>query len=47
MYMWQFLFGFTLGVYAGTYYNCKPTLDLILKTIKENIPDEKKKGDQK
>lgn len=40
--MWQFLVGFGLGLYVGTYYQCKPTLDEIIKNIKTNFPKEKK-----
>ena len=38
----KFFFGFALGIYIGTYYNCKPIIEKIKKTIKENIPSEKK-----
>ena len=40
--MWQFLMGFASGVYIGSYYECKPTIENILKIIKENSPKEKK-----
>mgnify|MGYP001214984954 CR=1 FL=1 len=40
--MWQFIMGFASGVYIGSYYDCKPSIDFILKTIKDNAPKEKK-----
>ena len=41
--MWQFVIGFSLGIYVGTYYNCKPQLNNIIKIIKKNLPDPKDK----
>ena len=38
--MWQFLCGFGAGVYAGTFYNCKPCLKTISTFIKENMPEK-------
>jgi len=40
--MWYFICGFGVGMYVGTYYNCKPVLDKIGKVVKENMPPEKK-----
>lgn len=40
--MWHFLCGFGVGVYVGTYYNCKPPLEAISKFMKENLPPKKK-----
>jgi len=40
--MWQFIIGFGIGIYVGTFYNCKPTLDVIITNIKNSIPKEKK-----
>lgn len=40
--MWQFLVGFSMGLYTGTFYNCKPHINNIIKTIKFNIPEERK-----
>ena len=40
--MWQFLLGFATGVYVGTYYDCKPTIDFIKKNCEKNLPKEKK-----
>jgi|TARA_B110000858_G_scaffold22147_1_gene22344 hypothetical protein len=42
--MWRFLIGFASGVYAGTYYDCKPILRHMEKNIKEYIPDRKNKN---
>ena len=42
--MWQFIVGFSIGIYVGTYYNCKPQIVNIIKTIKKNIPDPKDKS---
>jgi len=39
--MWQFALGFSLGVYVGTYYECKPTVDKILEKLKESVPVKK------
>lgn len=41
--MWQFMLGFSMGIYIGTYYQCKPTLDIVLKTVRDNMPKEKNK----
>ena len=41
--MLQFILGFSIGIYIGTYYNCKPQIENIIKTIKNNIPDTKDK----
>lgn len=38
--MWQLLLGFGSGVYVGTYYDCKPTLNLIKSCIKNIIPKD-------
>ena len=32
--MWQFLCGFGAGVYVGTVYDCKPTLQFVKNCIK-------------
>jgi len=39
--MWQFMFGFVAGVYVGTKYDCKPTIDYLSKMIEDNMPKEK------
>ena len=39
--MWQFVAGFSIGVYVGTYYECKPTLEYIRKCIAEQIPNKR------
>ena len=38
----KFIVGFGLGIYVATYYNCKPIIEKIRKTIEDNIPPEKK-----
>ena len=37
--MWQIVTGIGIGVYIGTYYNCRPTLEFIAHTIKSNFPE--------
>lgn len=39
--MWQFIVGFGMGVYVGTFYNCKPQINNLIKTISINIPKER------
>jgi hypothetical protein len=39
--MWKFLAGFSMGLYTGTYYECKPIIDKFINIIKENMPNEK------
>ena len=41
--MIQLLLGFCIGVYVGTYYDCKSTLDCIETNIKKFIPKKKDK----
>lgn len=41
--MLPFVSGLTIGIWLGTYYNCKPTMDLIHKYLEENIPKQKSK----
>lgn len=38
--MFQFLIGFGVGIYIGTIYNLKPTINFITKVIKQNFPEE-------
>ena len=40
-YMWKFIVGFSMGLYVGTYYNCKTQLDNFIRIIKVNIPETK------
>lgn len=40
--MWYFICGFSVGVYVGTYYNCRPALDKVTQLVKDNMPPEKK-----
>ncbi len=42
IHMWQFIMGFASGLYVGSYYECKPTIQYIVKIIKDNAPKEKK-----
>ena len=39
--MWQFFFGFGAGVYIGTYFECKPTIEQIVSFAKTKIPEKK------
>lgn len=41
--MWKFFLGLTSGIYIGTYYDCKPTINKIEEFIKLNIPNKKDK----
>ena len=45
--MWQLLTGFAAGVYVGTYYDCKPTIILVEKMLKEKFPKERLEGASK
>ena len=47
--MWQFLVGFSAGMYVGTIYDCGPTVTFITTCLKNNIPKEAlpKKKDEK
>jgi hypothetical protein len=38
--MWQFIMGFGAGIYIGTKYDCKPSIDFIKDCIKKSIPEE-------
>lgn len=39
--MWHFCLGFGVGVYIGTYYDCKPCLDRINEWAKQQMPPRK------
>ena len=39
--MWKFVVGFGVGVYVGTYYECKPMISKITKMAQENTPSQK------
>ena len=41
--MWQFVLGFGAGVYVGTYFECKPTLERIKDCVKSALPEKKDK----
>ena len=45
--MWQLLVGFTVGVYIGTYYDCKPQIYTINKWVHEYIPNSKEEESEK
>jgi hypothetical protein len=36
--MWQILLGLGIGVYIGTYYNCKPVLLKVGDIFTRNFP---------
>ena len=38
--MWQFILGFGSGIYIGTYYDCKPSLNFIKNCLKNIIPED-------
>jgi len=38
--MWQFLVGFSAGMYVGTIYDCNPTVKFISDCLKDKIPKE-------
>ena len=40
--MWHFCIGFGLGIYVGTYYDCKPSLDKVADWVKQLSPPKKK-----
>ncbi len=39
--MWQIITGFAVGIYVGTYYDCKPTMLLVQQIIKDKFPRER------
>lgn len=36
------MMGFGVGIYVGTKYDCKPTVDYIKKILDNTIPEEAK-----
>ena len=38
--MFQFLIGLGVGIYIGTNYNFKPTINFITKAVERNFPEE-------
>ena len=38
--MFQFLIGLGVGIYIGTNYNFKPTINFITKVVERNFPEE-------
>ncbi len=41
IYMYQLLIGFGLGIYVGTYYDCKPIMKTLGEHIKNYLPPKK------
>lgn len=41
MNMIKYGLSFLLGVYVGTYFDCKPHLKQVEQFIKENLPEKK------
>lgn len=39
--MYRYLIGFTLGIWVGTYYDCKPIINKVKKEVIKNLPKEK------
>jgi hypothetical protein len=39
--MYRFIAGFAVGVYVGTFYDCKPTIARIMDFLRDNAPKEK------
>lgn len=39
--MYRFLAGFAIGVYVGTFYDCKPSINKVMKFLRDNAPEEK------
>ena len=36
--MWQFILGFSAGVYVGTKYDCRPCMKYVEKRVEEYFP---------
>ena len=41
IYMYQFFIGLGLGIYVGTYYDCKPVMKTLGEHIKNYLPPKK------
>lgn len=41
--MYRYLIGFSLGIWVGTYYDCKPIINKVKEEIIKNLPKEKEK----
>ena len=39
--MWQFVFGFGAGVYVGTFFDCKPTIQQVSSILTQYCPPKK------
>ena len=42
--MFEFIIGVGFGIWIGTTYNCKPIINIILQTVKNNINHNEKKN---
>ena len=45
--MWQFICGFSLGVYVGTIYNCEQYIKHVQSWVKTNVVLPEKKEESK
>lgn len=39
--MWQFVSGIVVGLYVGTYYDCKLGVEYVSEKLKEHCPKKK------
>ena len=39
--MWDNILFIMLGIYIGTYYNCKPWMDKICESVANKIPEKR------
>ena len=39
--MYRYLIGFSLGIWVGTYYDCKPIIKKVKEEVIKNLPKEK------
>ena len=42
--MWRFVAGLGVGVYIGTYYECKPTITRVKRFVMDNFPRPRVSG---
>ena len=45
--MWQFLCGLGAGIYVGTYFECKPTIEKVVYLVKTSLPEKKEEEEKK
>ncbi len=45
--MWQFLCGLGAGIYVGTYFECKPTIEKVVYLVKTSLPEKKEEEEEK